>query len=234
MRLLLQLLQLLLPLLLLLLLPLRLPAQQCLRRHCCAGIAVQANAWTALPAQQCLHRHCCADIAVQALQCSHFGPLVCPHPGPGVALAVLSRDARGTLAGSACAGVPVQACLCRRACAGVPVQAFLAGIPAQECVQAFVHGNVCRHSCAGMFAGIPAEECLAGIPVKGRQRHRHSVPELFQAESARNSGHARNRHKLKSNTFRQRIGVPWPAWIKQQVRQRVGPLARFTSFAPVP
>ena len=147
MRLLLQLLQLLLPLLLLLLLPLRLPAQQCLRRHCCAGIAVQANAWTALPAQQCLHRHCCADIAVQALQCSHFGPLVCPHPGPGVALAVLSRDARGTLAGRACAGVPVQACLCRRACAGVPVQAFLAGIPAQECVQAFVHGNVCRHSC---------------------------------------------------------------------------------------
>ena len=141
-RLLLQLLQLLLPLLLLLLLPLRLPAQQCLRRHCCAGIAVQANAWTALPAQQCLHRHCCADIAVQALQCSHFGPLVCPHPGPGVALAVLSRDARGTLAGRACAGVPVQACLCRRS------------------LQAFLRRNACRHSCTGMFAGTPVQECL--------------------------------------------------------------------------
>ena len=211
MRLLLQLLQLLLPLLLLLLLPLRLPAQQCLRRHCCAGIAVQANAWTALPAQQCLHRHCCADIAVQALQCSHFGPLVCPHPGPGVALAVLSRDSRGTLAGRACAGVPVQACLCRRACAGVP----------------------CRHSCAGMRAGIRARECLQAF-VHDDDDDDHSVPEPFQAESARNSGHARNRHKLKSNTFRQRIGVPWPAWIKQQVRQRVGPLARFTSFASVP
>ena len=201
---------------------------------------MQANAWTALPAQQCLHRHCCADIAVQALQCSHFGPLVCPPP-PGAGccsrgtLAGLSRYSRGAcLCRCACAGVPVQACLCRRACAGVPVQAFLAGIPAQECVQAFVHGNVCRHSCAGMFAGIPAEECLAGIPVKGRQRHRHSVPEPFQAESARNSGHARNRHKLKSNTFRQRIAVPWPAWIKQQVRQRVGPLDLFTSFASVP
>ena len=147
--------------------------------------------------------------------------LVLPMRDSRGTLAVLSRDSRG-------------ACLCRCACAGVPVQAFLAGIPAQECVQAFVHGNVCRHSCAGMFAGIPAEECLAGIPVKGRQRHRHSVPEPFQAESARNSGHARNRQKLKSNKFRQRIGVPWPAWIKQQVRQRVGPLARFTFFARVP
>ena len=131
-RLLLQLLQLLLPLLLLLLLPLR------------------------LPAQQCLHRHCCADIAVQALQCSHFGPLVCPHPGPGVALAVLSRDARGTLAGRACAGVPVQACLCRRACAGVPVQACLC----RRSLQAFLRRNACRHSCTGMFAGTPVQECL--------------------------------------------------------------------------
>ena len=39
----------------------------------------------------------------------------------------------------ACAGMPVQACLCRRACAGVPVQARLCrrpceGVPARACL----------------------------------------------------------------------------------------------------
>ena len=48
----------------------------------------------------------------------------------------------------ACAGMPVQACLCRRACAGMPVQARLRR---RACAGMLARACLCKHACAGML-----------------------------------------------------------------------------------